>query len=144
MTFASLHAGSRYEEYTANYSCSIQCILHWSRGMGNHRLSSKLINLNLTFKILPLTFASLHSAGSRYEDYTANSICSVYYTGRVVWQSPAIIKTHCTMDVTKFPFDFQTCTVTFGPWQHNQAEILLNGTGKVYVMKFQFDFQIMI
>ncbi|XP_072042453.1 neuronal acetylcholine receptor subunit alpha-9-like [Amphiura filiformis] len=70
-----------------------------------------------------------NNAGSRYEDYTANSQCSVFYTGRVVWQSPAIIKTHCTMDVTNFPFDFQTCSVVFGPWQHTTDEILLNGSG---------------
>ncbi|XP_780864.3 neuronal acetylcholine receptor subunit beta-2 [Strongylocentrotus purpuratus] len=70
-----------------------------------------------------------NNAGSRYEDYAAHSICSVYHTGKVVWQSPTIIKTHCTMDVTNFPFDVQTCTVTFGPWQHGANEIMLNGTG---------------
>ncbi|XP_071483332.1 neuronal acetylcholine receptor subunit alpha-9-like [Diadema antillarum] len=70
-----------------------------------------------------------NNAGSRYEDYAANSICSVYHTGKVIWQSPTIIKTHCTMDVTNFPFDVQTCNVIFGPWQHGVSEILLNGTG---------------
>lgn len=37
------------------------------------------------------------------------------------------------MDVTNFPFDVQTCTVTFGPWQHGANEIMLNGTGNVYI-----------
>ncbi|XP_071948495.1 neuronal acetylcholine receptor subunit alpha-10-like isoform X2 [Antedon mediterranea] len=70
-----------------------------------------------------------NNAGSRYEHYYTNSICSIYNTGRVVWQSPAIITTHCTMDVTHFPFDKQTCRVKFGPWQHGANEISLNGTG---------------
>ncbi|XP_071827353.1 neuronal acetylcholine receptor subunit beta-3-like isoform X1 [Apostichopus japonicus] len=70
-----------------------------------------------------------NNAGSRYEDYTANSICSVYSNGRVVWQSPTIITTHCSMDVTNFPFDYQECPLTFGPWQHGADEITLNGTG---------------
>ncbi|XP_071793246.1 neuronal acetylcholine receptor subunit alpha-10-like [Asterias amurensis] len=70
-----------------------------------------------------------NNAGSRYEDYAKNSICSVYFDGKVVWQSPSIIKTHCTMDVTNFPFDRQKCTVTFGPWQHGANEIILEGTG---------------
>ncbi|XP_033099315.1 neuronal acetylcholine receptor subunit beta-3-like isoform X2 [Anneissia japonica] len=70
-----------------------------------------------------------NNAGSRYEHYYTNSICSIYNSGRVVWQSPAIITTHCTMDVTHFPFDQQTCLVKFGPWQHGANEITLNGTG---------------
>ncbi|XP_022091877.1 neuronal acetylcholine receptor subunit alpha-10-like [Acanthaster planci] len=70
-----------------------------------------------------------NNAGSRYEDYAKNSICSVYYDGTVVWQSPSIIKTHCQMDVTNFPFDRQTCSVQFGPWQHGADEIILEGTG---------------
>ncbi|XP_038070482.1 neuronal acetylcholine receptor subunit alpha-10-like [Patiria miniata] len=70
-----------------------------------------------------------NNAGSRYDDYAKNSICSVYYDGRVVWQSPSIIMTHCQMDVTNFPFDRQNCEVQFGPWQHGADEIILEGTG---------------
>lgn len=93
--------------------------------------SSFLLLLPFLILFFALLFVNVFcSAGSRYEDYTANSICSVYSNGRVVWQSPTIITTHCSMDVTNFPFDYQECPLTFGPWQHGADEITLNGTGR--------------
>nr|XP_006826017.1 PREDICTED: neuronal acetylcholine receptor subunit alpha-3-like [Saccoglossus kowalevskii] len=69
------------------------------------------------------------NADNKYEDFTINSQCLVQHYGEVLWAAPVIIKSHCKMDVWNFPFDRQTCNVTFGPWLHNSSELSVNGTG---------------
>ncbi|XP_077862610.1 neuronal acetylcholine receptor subunit alpha-10-like [Saccoglossus kowalevskii] len=69
------------------------------------------------------------NADIKYEDYTLNTQCVVNYDGEVMWAAPVIIKSHCKMNVKNFPFDKQTCNITFGPWIHNSSEIYVNGTG---------------
>ncbi|XP_077992146.1 neuronal acetylcholine receptor subunit alpha-10-like [Glandiceps talaboti] len=68
------------------------------------------------------------NAATKYEDLWSDEIVSIKYDGTVMWAAPAIIKTHCRLDVTHYPFDEQTCKVMFGPWQHSAMEI--NVTGK--------------
>ncbi|XP_077868279.1 neuronal acetylcholine receptor subunit alpha-9-like, partial [Saccoglossus kowalevskii] len=67
------------------------------------------------------------NAATKYENQWANEIVSIKYNGTVMWAAPEIIKTHCTLDVTRFPFDDQQCTVMFGPWQHTATEITVVG-----------------
>ena len=57
-------------------------------------------------------------------------VAVVYYNGLVNWASPIIIKSHCSIDVTNFPFDDQLCEMKFGPWQYSGNEVVINGSGK--------------
>ena len=47
----------------------------------------------------------------------------VRYDGLVGWLQPAAMTTTCTMDVSKFPFDTQSCQVVIGSWQYNSHEV---------------------
>ncbi|KAK3746631.1 hypothetical protein QZH41_012842 [Actinostola sp. cb2023] len=40
-------------------------------------------------------------------------------SGKCTWSSPATFKSLCNMDITNFPFDSQTCDVTFGSWTYD-------------------------
>ncbi|KAL4640348.1 neuronal acetylcholine receptor subunit alpha-9-II-like [Arapaima gigas] len=41
------------------------------------------------------------------------------YNGEITWDSPAITKSSCVVDVSYFPFDYQRCNLTFGSWTYN-------------------------
>uniref|UniRef100_A0A3Q2P556 Cholinergic receptor nicotinic alpha 9 subunit n=1 Tax=Fundulus heteroclitus TaxID=8078 RepID=A0A3Q2P556_FUNHE len=45
------------------------------------------------------------------------------YNGEIVWDSPAITKSSCVVDVSYFPFDWQSCNLTFGSWTYNGNQL---------------------
>ncbi|XP_023812369.1 neuronal acetylcholine receptor subunit alpha-9 [Oryzias latipes] len=45
------------------------------------------------------------------------------YNGEIVWDSPAITKSSCVVDVSYFPFDWQSCNLTFGSWTYNGNQV---------------------
>lgn len=45
------------------------------------------------------------------------------YDGMITWTPPAIFKSSCPMDITFFPFDHQNCSLKFGSWTYDKAEI---------------------
>ncbi|XP_047432845.1 neuronal acetylcholine receptor subunit alpha-2-like [Mugil cephalus] len=47
----------------------------------------------------------------------------LFHTGRVRWAPPAIYKSSCSIDVTFFPFDQQSCKMKFGSWTYDRAKI---------------------
>ncbi|NXC48598.1 ACH10 protein, partial [Penelope pileata] len=46
--------------------------------------------------------------------------------GHIMWDSPAITKSSCKVDVSYFPFDGQQCHLTFGSWTYNGNQIDLH------------------
>ncbi|KAK6187211.1 hypothetical protein SNE40_005288 [Patella caerulea] len=68
--------------------------------------------------------------GQRYVSKDAKLI--VQANGDVVWASENIFKTSCKIDIAKFPFDQQTCSIVFSPpFTHYSPYIfrLLKGKG---------------
>uniref|UniRef100_A0A8C9TPA0 Cholinergic receptor nicotinic alpha 9 subunit n=1 Tax=Scleropages formosus TaxID=113540 RepID=A0A8C9TPA0_SCLFO len=45
------------------------------------------------------------------------------YNGEITWDSPAITKSSCVVDVSYFPFDYQQCNLTFGSWTYNGNQV---------------------
>uniref|UniRef100_A0A8C9SDM7 Cholinergic receptor nicotinic alpha 9 subunit n=1 Tax=Scleropages formosus TaxID=113540 RepID=A0A8C9SDM7_SCLFO len=45
------------------------------------------------------------------------------YNGEITWDSPAITKSSCVVDVSYFPFDSQQCNLTFGSWTYNGNQV---------------------
>ena len=43
--------------------------------------------------------------------------------GRINWKPPAVYKSSCHIDVSYFPFDWQTCIMKFGTWTWNGNHI---------------------
>ncbi|PIK42135.1 putative neuronal acetylcholine receptor subunit alpha-10 [Apostichopus japonicus] len=49
----------------------------------------------------------------------------INYTGGVYWPAPAIFKSSCSLVITRFPFDEQTCILKFGPWAYLGNEVIM-------------------
>nr|XP_057935696.1 neuronal acetylcholine receptor subunit alpha-10-like isoform X2 [Doryrhamphus excisus] len=43
----------------------------------------------------------------------------IRHDGQITWDSPAITKSSCKVDVSFFPFDAQQCRFTYGSWTYN-------------------------
>lgn len=52
------------------------------------------------------------------------------YNGEIVWDSPAITKSTCVVDVSYFPFDWQQCNLTFGSWTYNGNQVCSSRSGR--------------
>lgn len=56
----------------------------------------------------------------------------VHYSGKILWEPPAIYKSYCPIDMEYFPFDMQECFLKFSTWSYNGHEVDLqhvcNGT----------------
>ena len=61
---------------------------------------------------------STRSADGNYE-VTIMTKAQLHYTGKVVWNPPAIYKSSCDIDVEFFPFDYQLCFLKFGSWTYD-------------------------
>ncbi|XP_077460803.1 neuronal acetylcholine receptor subunit alpha-9-I [Stigmatopora argus] len=53
----------------------------------------------------------------------SNTNVKLRYNGEIVWDSPAITKSTCVVDVSYFPFDWQQCKLTFGSWTYNGNQV---------------------
>uniref|UniRef100_A0A8C6WEY9 Cholinergic receptor, nicotinic, alpha 9 n=1 Tax=Neogobius melanostomus TaxID=47308 RepID=A0A8C6WEY9_9GOBI len=61
----------------------------------------------------------------------SNTNVKLRYNGELIWDSPAITKSTCVVDVAYFPFDWQQCNLTFGSWTYNgnQVDVTLTMDG---------------
>ncbi|RXG59565.1 Acetylcholine receptor subunit beta-like 1 [Armadillidium vulgare] len=65
----------------------------------------------------------LRADGNYEVRYKSNVL--IYPNGEVLWVPPAIYQSSCTIDVTYFPFDQQTCLMKFGSWTFNGDQVSL-------------------
>lgn len=78
---------------------------------------------NVFFALYALCRADEESAGS------SSTNVKLRYNGEIVWDSPAITKSTCVVDVSYFPFDWQQCNLTFGSWTYNGNQVCSSRRG---------------
>ncbi|CAD5206774.1 unnamed protein product [Bursaphelenchus okinawaensis] len=71
--------------------------------------------LHVPYELLWVPDIVLYNAEAA-NNITISTKATVYYTGDVVWEPPALFRTSCQMDVQWFPFDEQRCFLKFGSW----------------------------
>lgn len=63
-----------------------------------------------------------NNADGNYE-VTLMTKATVYSTGMIVWNPPAMYKSTCKIDVEYFPFDQQSCLMKFASWTYDGHEV---------------------
>ncbi|XP_045132780.1 acetylcholine receptor subunit alpha-1-A-like [Portunus trituberculatus] len=66
-----------------------------------------------------------NTASASYEDGILNTNAIIYYTGEVELTSHAVLDSICIMDVQWYPFDQQTCELSFASWTYDTYKINL-------------------
>uniref|UniRef100_A0A3P8TP49 Cholinergic receptor nicotinic alpha 9 subunit n=1 Tax=Amphiprion percula TaxID=161767 RepID=A0A3P8TP49_AMPPE len=65
----------------------------------------------------------LYNKADDEESGPSNTNVKLRYNGEIIWDSPAITKSTCVVDVAYFPFDWQQCNLTFGSWTYNGNQV---------------------
>ena len=56
-------------------------------------------------------------AQNQYQDFTFYLV-TVTKDGDMFWKPASLLETNCRVDVTMYPYDFQTCAVKIGSWSY--------------------------
>jgi hypothetical protein len=62
----------------------------------------------------------MYNAGSQPVDYDSRGAMKLYFTGDVIWVRPIRYQFSCKLDLRRFPYDTQTCTMLFGSWKFSK------------------------
>ena len=65
------------------------------------------------------------SADQRLKEHR-EAMAVVSNDGSVLWIPPAIFRSTCSIDITHFPFDVQTCHLKFGSWTYDGYKLDIN------------------
>ncbi|XP_052280916.1 acetylcholine receptor subunit beta-like 1 [Dreissena polymorpha] len=71
---------------------------------------------------------ALKNSNVDYKDLGAPSL-NVQNTaeGFVTWMPFHVFESTCTIDITNFPFDYQTCYLKFQAWSYRKSEVIMLG-----------------
>ena len=67
--------------------------------------------------ILQNGFQTCQSAGEN------TNFVRIDYDGTVVWDTLQVFESRCLIDITFFPFDIQRCSLIFGVWSYESADV---------------------
>lgn len=86
-----------------------------------HRLMKYILNICSTFLPSYILFFMCSADG----DFAVTHLTKahLFHDGQIKWMPPAIYKSSCSIDVTFFPFDQQSCKMKFGSWTYDRAKI---------------------
>lgn len=88
--------------------------------------------LNWNYNEYPIEFVDINSNEIWLSDfelynsamkpyiYETNSVLKLHYDGEIIWVRPVIYTFSCKLDLQDFPFDTQTCNMTFGSWKFSK------------------------
>jgi uncharacterized DUF497 family protein len=72
-----------------------------------------------------------NSATGNLLDHYGNTYCIARSNGAVLWIPPSQFQVFCNLDMRKWPFDTQSCSLSLGSWMYDgdRLDILLDSEG---------------
>ncbi|XP_052224772.1 neuronal acetylcholine receptor subunit alpha-2-like [Dreissena polymorpha] len=92
--------------------------------------------MSYTLEILTFGNQSLSMQTLLGDDDTKNSIpVALAATGDLYWMAPLYLVSFCQIDVSKFPFDTQTCDIELSTWMLDDAVLSLQHSSEEIVLE---------
>ena len=93
-------------------------------------MTSRSRGTNVTFKSRDYVPTKMHfnyfSANEFYDiSFRRDFHAEVRASGKVLWIFGGNFATSCTLDMTRYPFDEQTCTINIGNWAYTNRTVRL-------------------
>lgn len=64
-------------------------------------------------------------ASKKIQEIGSSRMARIFHDGSIVWDTGNVLTVMCSLDVTYFPFDVQTCQITIGGMQYTKDELML-------------------
>ena len=109
----------------------------------NETVFSVLYQIKYNTLLLIIPLLSLYFRADP-NDKARDVLAIIKYDGTVLWVPHLIFKSSCSIDVTNFPFDSQTCHMWFGSWTHPKQEVDVHMAFKegIDLSTFQSDYKV--
>ncbi len=102
--------------------------LVWDKALNNNMENLNIPMSNIWTPDVLLYNTASEESQDQSDVYKANVM--VKNTGRVTWMSPVTLRASCVIDVKWFPFDQQSCDLTFGSISLTVSKLGLNFLNK--------------
>ena len=96
------------------------------------------IDLDNLYLYLFITHEFISSASTFYQEtFLQDFRIYLQHTGKVLWQFGGNFITSCSLDMTYYPFDLQTCSIDIENWSYTSDTVNLKNTStKIYMQGY--------
>ncbi|CAF0786011.1 unnamed protein product [Adineta ricciae] len=84
-----------------------------------------LMDIRLPIKRIWQPDVTLYNYADTRLEEKREVLATVYYNGTVLWKPMSIFKSTCQIDIRRFPYDRQNCTMKFGSWTYDSSKVNL-------------------
>lgn len=110
-----------FDQIKENIALNIWVRMNWNDYNLNWNRSDYDLNfISLDKNRVWVPNLELLNAANLPEVYTLEGGLMLYNTGDIMWSKPGVFKFSCSLDLKKFPFDTQTCSMKFGSWTYSE------------------------
>ncbi|CAF0909930.1 unnamed protein product [Didymodactylos carnosus] len=84
-----------------------------------------LFDIRLPVKSIWTPDVALYNYADTRLEEKREVLAVVYYNGTVFWKPMSIFKSTCQIDIRRFPYDRQNCSMKFGSWTYDLSKVNL-------------------
>ncbi|CAF4867996.1 unnamed protein product [Rotaria sp. Silwood1] len=84
-----------------------------------------LVDIRLPIKRIWQPDVTLYNYADTRLEEKREVLATVYHNGTVFWKPMSIFKSTCQIDIRRFPYDSQKCSMKFGSWTYDSSKVNL-------------------
>lgn len=131
---AAIISLNEFEELTGRLAVTLGFIMHWTEQRFTWDPANYSGKKDILFDIKDIWRPRLSITESvNYVQTvgTDSDLVRVYNNGSVLWSTGNVVQVFCSVDVTFFPFDSQTCRITYVSLTYTISEVIIAARGEL-------------